>query len=382
MIINDFDLSNYTKELEYLVNIDSGSYDADGVAKVAEFFIDKFSTLGWKIKSHEFSSAAGPCLEITNSNKDYFDIMFMGHMDTVFKTGEAAERPFTIRDGKGYGPGIIDCKAGLLYTYYVLSELHNNGKLDDTSICVAFNCDEEISSIYSRSWLEDLSKKSDYVLVVEAARADGSLVNKRKGVGRYKLEINGVAAHSGVDHQKGRSAIEELAHWIHALHSKTNYATGTTVNVGVISGGSAVNVVAEQAKAEVDIRFYDMAEAEAIDKLLKELAQKPKVDGITAKVTGGITRPPMIPSEKTLALCEAASAIGSKLGIGFGWTATGGGSDGSFAAVLGITTIDGLGPVGGGAHGSNEYLELESIKPRYYLLRDIVNYIITNMRLK
>jgi len=371
-----FQLSRYITELEQIVNIDSGSQDVEGIAKVAEFFNQKFLKLGWKVALHNFDPLAGPCLEITNSEKDHYDILVMGHMDTVFKKGTAAQRPFVIKNGKGYGPGIVDCKAGLLSTYYALSTLQQEGELENASICVAFNCDEEISSQYSRSWLEALSKKSDYVLVVEAARASGNLVNKRKGVGRYKIEINGVAAHSGVDHEKGRSAVEELAHWILALHGKTNYETGTTVNVGVVSAGTAVNVVAEQAKAEVDIRVYDVAEGEAIDRLLKELAAKPKVAGVTVTVTGGMTRPPMIPSTETLKLCKAVDEIGLKSNIEFGWTATGGGSDGSFAAILGIPTIDGLGPVGGGAHGPNEYLVVDSVEPRFHLLRKIIQHIV------
>lgn len=374
----DFTLSSYLEDLRYLVNIDSGSYEAEGVAQVAEFFNQKFSALGWKVKPHYFDPKVGPCVEIVNSDKDTYDVLFMGHMDTVFKKGTAQQRPFTIKGDKAFGPGVNDMKAGLLQIYYALRALQAENAFGDTAICIALNCDEEISSKYSRAWLETLSQKSKYVLVLEAARSDGNLVNKRKGVGRYSIDFTGIEAHSGVDHQNGKSAIEELAYWIIALKEKTNYATGTTVNVGKISGGSAVNVVAGQANAEIDIRFYDFKEAQAIDQLIKALAANPKVTGVKATVSGGVTRPPMLPSKKTLALCNQIENIGSKLGIEVGWTATGGGSDGSFAANMGIPTIDGLGPVGGGSHGPSEYLLIDSIEPRVQLLYEIIKHIANN----
>ncbi|MEN6567608.1 MAG: M20 family metallopeptidase [Veillonellales bacterium] len=378
MLSYKFEISRYIRDLEYLVNIDSGSRDVEGIAKVTEFFARKFSEIGWKVKEHYFDPTAGPCLEIVNSDKNYYDILLMGHMDTVFETGTAAKRPFAIKDGRGYGPGIADCKGGLLAVFYVLSALRHEEKLNHLSIGVAFNSDEEISSIYSRPWLEMLAKKSECVLVVEPGRANGDFVNKRKGVGRYRLEINGVAAHSGIDHEKGRSAVEELAHWILALHSKTNYATGTTVNVGVVSAGTAVNVVAAQAKAEVDVRMYDPAEAQAVEQVMRDLAAHPRTSGVTAQVRGNVTRPPMIPSARTLELCDAMEHMGAELGIPINWTATGGGSDGSFAASLGIPTLDGLGPIGGGFHGPNEYLLIDSIEPRCKLLYRFIEYIAEN----
>lgn len=372
-----FDLATYLDDLKYLVNIDSGSYDAEGVARIAEFFKQKFSKLGWKVKPRYFDSKVGPCVEIVNSDKETYDVLFMGHMDTVFKKGTAKERPFTVKDGQAFGPGVNDMKAGLLQIYYALSALQTENVLKDASICIALNCDEEISSKYSRKWLETLSGKSNCVLVLEAARKDGNLVNKRKGVARYTIDFKGVEAHSGVDHQNGKSAIEEAAHWILALQAQTNYHTGTTVNVGRISGGSAVNVVAGEAQAQFDIRFYDVKEAEAIEGLLKTLAANPKVAGVRATVSGGVTRPPMIPSEKTLALCSQIERIGAGLSIEVGWTATGGGSDGSFAASMGIPVIDGLGPVGGGSHGPDEYLMIDSIEPRVRLLAETVKLLVS-----
>lgn len=375
MVQNNFDLDAYLKDLEYLVNIDSGSRYVEGVAKVAEFFSQRYLKMGWKVQVHHFDSAVGPCLEIVNRESDSYDVLLMGHMDTVFPVGTAAERPFTIKDEKAFGPGVNDMKAGLLNIYYVLSTLQSTGKLNNASICVALNCDEEISSKYSRPWLEELSQKSKLALVFEAARTDGNLVNRRKGVGRYKVIISGVAAHSGVNHEDGHSAIQELAHWILNLHGKTNYETGTTVNVGVISGGTAVNVVADKAEAEIDIRFFDLNEAEAIEVLMNNLVQHPKTLGVKTELAGGVTRPPMNPSNKTLDICKTIEQVGLDLGIPIGWTTTGGGSDGCFSANLGIPTIDGLGPVGGGSHGVHEYLEINTIEQRYSLACKLIEHI-------
>lgn len=370
-----FNLNEYLQDLEQLVNIDSGSRDAVGIGQVAEFFKERFVALGWQVKVHEFDPIAGPCLEISNTAADKYDILFMGHMDTVFKKGTVAQRPFSVDGNIGRGPGIVDCKAGLLLAYYALRELSVAGQLNTTAICLAFNCDEEISSVYSRPWLEELSKKSEYVLVVEPARANGNLVNKRKGIGRYHFEFQGVAAHAGTDHEKGRSAITELANWIVQLDKKTNYQTGTTVNVGFISGGTVANVVADKTVADMDVRYYDVEAVEEIEKLMNEMQQSPFVPGVQVNISGGITRPSMVPTEKTMQLCAAIDQIGAKHQIEFGWAATGGGSDGSFAAALGIPTIDGLGPVGGGTHSDKEYLDISSVEPRFKLLRDLVAHI-------
>ena len=371
-----FDLAAFLTDLEVLVNIDSGSWCPEGTAKVAEFFQNKFTDLGWKVIKLNPDASVGPCLQIVNTDQDQYDLLLMGHMDTVFGVGTALARPFTIKENRAYGPGVIDMKPGLLYIYNVLAILQREGKLKDASVCVAFNSDEEVSSRFSRPWLEELAKKSKNALVLEPARANGNLVNKRKGVGRYTVEFSGIAAHSGVDHEKGRSAIQELSHWIQFLHSQTNYEAGTTVNVGMVSGGSAANIVADKAKAEVDMRIWTVEEAERIEGLMREFAAHPKTPGVTVNVAGKVMRPPMVPSERTLQLCSEVKAIGADLGIDFEWTETGGGSDGNFSSILGVATIDGMGPIGGSGHNANEYLVVDSIEPRLVLLKKTIEHII------
>lgn len=370
-----FQMDSYLQDLELLVNTDSGTADIAGVAQVADWFHKQFQALGWRIQTHSFSDGVGPCLEITNGDSGHYDVLLMGHMDTVFAKGTARERPFTVRGGRAYGPGVIDMKAGLLLAFYALRQLGETGQLDGMSICLALNSDEETGSPNSRLWLEALSAKSRAVLVLEPARANGALVLKRKGLGRYQLLFEGIAAHAGVEPEKGASAIGELGHWIVELHRLTDHASGTTVNVGLVNGGTSPNVVAAKATAEVDFRLADPADIEKINNAIQSLLAQPRVPGVRSTVSGGITRPVMMPTNETKELCSQIERIGSNLGIDIQWAFTGGGSDGNFSAAMGIPTIDGLGPIGGGAHGLGEYLELTSVEERLRLLKEIIIYL-------
>lgn len=370
-----FSTTQYLQDLAKLVNIDSGSNSPAGVAAVAEFFDQKYREMGWQVTKQQFDSSVGPCLEITNQAAAQFDLLLLGHIDTVFPVGTARERPFTIKDGHAYGPGVNDMKAGVLLMYYALRVLHTQAALGDKAICVALNSDEEIGSAFSRPWIEKLAQKSKYVFVLEPARANGALVKERKGVGRYQLEFTGVASHSGVDHQKGKSAINELGHWIISLHGLTDYQLGTTVNVGLVSGGTATNVVAEHAEAKVDLRITDMEELQRVEATIRKLVEQPKTPGVKVHVTGGVQRPPMNAGDATEKLCALVEEIGKRVNVAVKWAKTGGGSDGNFSAALGIPTIDGLGPIGGGSHSVDEYLVIESIEPRFKLLTELIKRI-------
>lgn len=366
-------IETYLNELECLVNIDSGSKDFEGINKVGLFFEKKFSELGWITQKVSMGEECGPCWEMCNSRLEDIDILLLGHMDTVFPRGTTQERPFRIEDAKAYGPGVADMKAGLLLGYYALKTLQENNKLMGTSVCFAFNSEEELSSTHTRPWLEKLARRSKLVLVLEPGRPNGALVTTRKGVGRYQIEFEGIAAHSGVNPEKGASAIGELGRWIVELHKLTDFTKGTTVNVGVVAGGTAANVVAEKASAKVDLRFSELSEFSKIDTTIRQLMAVPSVSGVKVAVTGGLTRPPMVPTERTKVVCQEIEKIGREYGLDIKWITTGGGSDGNFSAALGIPTIDALGPVGGSAHSPNEYIELSSILPRLQLLQGIIS---------
>lgn len=375
--MKSIDVRSYLVDLETLVNIDSVSTDPAGTTQVGNFLAEKFKGLGWQIKSEVYDDTIGPCLKITNSESDKYDILLLAHMDTVFPIGTAKERPYSEKDGRAYGPGVIDCKAGLLSIFYVLESMQQEGKLENASICVFYNSDHEgISSKFSHSHSVELAEKSRYVLVLEGARANGNLVHQRKGIARYKLSIDGVGAHAGVDFTSGRSAINELGSWIMTLEQATDLTKETTVNVGKASGGTSVSAVADHASAEIDVRYYQLEELKRIEQIMSDMIKAPHVEGTTAKVEGGVSRPPMLPNDETRALMKQIENIGQELNIPFGWTASGGGSDGSFAAAAGIPTIDGFGPVGGGAHSVREYMEIDTIEPRMCLLEKTIEYII------
>lgn len=373
----NFSLDQYLKELEFLVNFDSGSRIPEGTAKVADYFTEKFEALGWNVRRHAISEEVGPCLEITNGRTDRYDILLIGHMDTVFPRGTAAARPLRIEGDRAYGPGANDMKASLLSAYYALAALGADSALAGASICLLMNSDEELSSIYSRPLIEKLAQQSDYAIILEPARKGGEMVKQRRGVARYKLHAIGIAAHAGVNPQDGSSAINELAHWILALHAKNAWDKGTSVNVGVVSGGTGANTIAPHALGEVDVRFTDPKEVEALEAMMKEMEANPRTKGgAKITVTGGVTRPPMNPSEKTLALCDDITNISREIGVSFEWIATGGGSDASFTAAFGVPTVDGFGPVGGDAHTEKEYLVISTIEPRLNLLQRTIDHIL------
>jgi glutamate carboxypeptidase len=217
---------------------------------------------------------------------------------------------------------------------------------------------------------------------MEPARADGSMVNTRRGVGRYTIEFKGVPSHSGVAPEKGVSAINELAHWILTLHGLTNYDKGTNLNVGIVKGGTTANTVAEDAIAQVDLRMKEIAEATRVQDTINDLLANPRTPGIKVKVSGGVTRPPMNPSVETLKLCDKVNELAKRLGVDFEWIATGGGSDANITAALGVPSIDGLGPIGSLSHTVDEYLEIASVEPRLKLLIEIIKDIVSQNQMK
>lgn len=373
-----FCLETYLKELEYLVNTDSATRCPGGTAKIAAFFAEKFEALGWHVTYHRLHDEVGPCLEICNKISDHYDILCLGHMDTALPIGAPEKRPFSIdEDGIAHGPGVGDMKSCLLSMYYTLADLQTEGHLDHAAVCLSLNSDEEISSIYSRPLLEKLAKKSSYSVVIESARKDGSLVNQRRGVGRYTLKASGVAAHSGVNPQDGSSAIHELANWIVELHKLNDLEHGTSVNVGVIRGGVGPNTVAAEAEGLMDLRFSDEKVPEILENKMKEMQQNPFTKGgAKIEVLGGVTRPPMNPTADTLSLCDEIVKLSERIQVPIHWTSTGGGADGSFTAMHGVPTIDGVGPVAGNAHSEREYMVVDSIEPRYRLSKEIIRHIL------
>ncbi|MEC6796593.1 M20 family metallopeptidase [Photobacterium sp. S4TG1] len=366
-----FSLNNYLEELRPLINLDCGTLTVDGIDVVATIMAQKYLDLGWHVKRID-CGIAGTGLEVRNKpDADHIDVMLIGHMDTVFPVGTAAARPMTHDNERAYGPGVSDMKSGLLSVVYALRDLDPSA-LDTLSICVCMNPDEEIGSLHSEAWLKSVAVNAKHVLVAEAARADGSLVKARKGMARYRLSFHGKAAHAGNEPQNGRSAITEMAHWILAINTMTNFESGTTLNAGVVSGGAGANIVPEFAQVVVDVRFWDNDEYAAVDAQIRTLTETPFVDGVTIKVEREAHKPSMVPSPQTEVLMAQVEAVGKELGIDITWQAVGGGSDANLTAVLGIPTLDGLGPIGAGFHSADEWLDLASIEPRIRLLQQVL----------
>ncbi|ELE2039717.1 M20 family metallopeptidase [Vibrio vulnificus] len=367
-----FSLEHYLDELKPLINVDCGTYTLEGIEYIASQFEQKFQAMnGWQIKRVDCGKA-GVGLEIRNQpDAAHIDVMMIGHMDTVFPVGTAAARPMSLDAEKAYGPGVSDMKSGLLNIVYAMRNL-DQAVLDKLSICICMNPDEETGSGDSVEWIQSVAKLAKNVLVAEAARADGGLVKARKGMAGYKINFKGIAAHAGNDPEKGRSAITEMAQWIMAINAMTNFESGTTLNVGVVSGGAGANIVPEHAQAVVDVRFWNNAEYDDVDTKLNAMAQTPFVDGVSVTIEREAYKPSMVPSEQTEGLMQLVESAAQELSIDLNWQAVGGGSDANNTAILGVPTLDGLGPIGAGFHSDQEYLVLASIEPRIRMLMRVL----------
>ncbi|MDV2683003.1 M20 family metallopeptidase [Alkalihalophilus lindianensis] len=359
--------------LEKLVNIDSGSTNKAGVDKIGEIVAAEFKSLGYDVRVIG-NNEVGNHLVINHPEAEHTDILIVAHMDTVFEDGTASARPFRIDEEKGraYGPGVIDMKASLVSVLYALRALKNENDKAYKNVRIVLNSDEEIGSRTSRSLIEQETKGIAYALIMEPARKDGSLVTERRGSGRYKIEVQGLAAHSGIEPEKGRSAIEELAHKIVKLHELNDHEHGISVNVGIIEGGNAVNTISSSAIGHVDVRVATPEQASEMEYKIEEVCASTDVRGTTIALTGDISRPPMLKNEKIAKLFQIVQDVGRELGMEIKDTKTGGGSDASFTAAMGIPTIDGLGPIGGNAHSEDEYLEIASLTERTRLLAKII----------
>lgn len=358
---------NMRQLLEELVNIDSGSYNKKGIDQVGNLLINEYKEIGFHadiFKQEEY----GNHIVLKHHEATNPEILLVAHMDTVFPIGTAAERPFSIKGERAYGPGVVDMKGSHVTALSAIKALIEAESLAVKNVVVMLTSDEEIGAPSARTLIEEQGKGKKAVLVMEPARKDGSLVTSRRGGGRYTLKITGKAAHSGIEPENGRSAIEELAHKIIKLHRLSDHGQGISVNVGIIEGGTAVNTVADYAEAKVDIRITRLDQASPLAEKIKQICGQADVEGTAIELEGGITRPPMERNEQTMELFGVIKDVASSLNLELTETATGGGSDASFTSALGIPTIDGMGPVGGNPHSSDEYLEMDTLVERSRLL--------------
>jgi glutamate carboxypeptidase len=293
--------------------------------------------------------------------------LVLGHFDTVWPHGTLVKMPFRIDDGRAFGPGTYDMKAGL--TIFLTLMERRLGE-PTRPVWALFTSDEELGSPTSRPLIEDLARQCAYALVLEPPLADGSLKTARKGVGRFRLDVEGKAAHAGVAPREGRNAIVELAHQILRIQELQDPHVGTTLNVGVIQGGTTSNVVPAEAFANIDVRVTTQAEARRVERALHALG--PITPGTRLSVSGRFDRPPMERSPAIAALFQQARGIARTLRLELTEGSTGGGSDGNFTAALGVPTLDGLGARGGGAHADDEHILIDSLPERAALLATLL----------
>jgi glutamate carboxypeptidase len=293
-------------------------------------------------------------------------VLLLGHLDTVWPIGTINSMPCRLKDGRLWGPGAFDMKAGAAMALTALEMLSEAGLPDSgREIVLLLNSEEEIGSPVSRPITESLARECSAVYVLEPAQGL-ACKTARKGTGNWRIDVEGVAAHSGVDFEKGANAIRELSRIIETASNWTDLKRGLTVNVGTVSGGTKTNVIAASAFAEIDVRIVRKADGPRIEKRFARL--KPTDKRCKLIVTGGMNRPPMERIRGTVALYKRARALAADLGFTLAEAATGGASDGNFTSALGVPTIDGLGAVGEGAHAAHESIVIEHLAPRTALL--------------
>jgi glutamate carboxypeptidase len=324
--------------------------------------------LGGRVRRHK-QKDFGDVLELrfgrrASSRKP---LLLLGHLDTVWPVGTLAGMPWREEKGRYWGPGVLDMKAGVVMALTAISTLREL-KLA-RPVTLLLNSEEEVGSPVSRAITERLALESEAVFVLEPAQGL-AYKTARKGVGFYNVQVTGVGAHSGVDFERGHSAVLELAKLVQTMSNFTNLERQLTVNCGVVAGGTRSNVVASQAHAEVDVRIAKASDAAYVEKLFRSL----KVSDPYCKleITGGINRPPMERKAGTIALFKKARKTAAEIGFELDEASTGGGSDGNFTAALGVPTLDGMGAVGEGAHAAHESVVIEHLVPRTALLAAMI----------
>ena len=378
--IVDSRLPGFLGELEALVNVDCGSYTPNGVNLVADHVATSLTRLGADVRRvpHEPPDGAAQLGDIVIGQIEEPDaegprILLIGHMDTVFDPGTAAERPFRLEGDRAFGPGVTDMKAGLLAGLHAIGALHEAGVRP--SITFVANPDEEIGSPFSTPFIRELAPQHDAVLVLECARANGDIVSARKGIADYHVTFSGRAAHAGVEPEKGRSAILAAAHSIIELHALNGRWPTVTVNTGVIHGGTRPNVVPAVCEIKVDLRAATADAFQAAAAEIERIVGEPRVPDVRVEHRRTAGHPPMEKSDASARLVALAVGIASELGFDLRDAATGGASDANTTAALGIPTVDGLGPVGGDDHSIDEWLDVTSIVPRTTLLAALIGRI-------
>ncbi|HVN19497.1 MAG TPA: M20 family metallopeptidase [Dongiaceae bacterium] len=352
------------------VEIESPSDDKPAADRMGAHLAQKFAFLGGRPQLHA-AEEYGDNLQVDFAGTaDAKPVLLLGHFDTVYELGTLARMPCRTGDGRLYGPGVLDMKAGIALMLSAIEALQRwHGQLP-RPVTVFLVSDEEVGSYSSRKITEELARRSAAVLVLEPAGPRGAVKTARKGVGEYVLTVRGIASHAGLDPGKGHSAILELARQIPQLWAFNDLSTGISVNPGIIRGGTRTNVIAAEAAAEIDVRIKTAKQAAGIDRKLRRL--KPFDKKCQLVMEGGINRLPMERTSGVAALYKKAQTIAKEINWKLEEAAVGGGSDGNFTAGIGIPTLDGLGALGEGAHATHEHILISELPRRALLLAGMI----------
>jgi glutamate carboxypeptidase len=368
---------DFVSSLERMVNVDCGSYSAQGVNVIADMCEERFRAGGWEVDRRVHTPGAdepqlGDLVIGSLRGSGGPRILLVGHMDTVFDDGTVAERPFSVEGSIARGPGVSDMKGGLLTGFFAVEALQEAGFDGFGHITYVCNPDEEIGSMFSGPIIRELAPVHDAAFVLEGARANGDIVSARKGVTDYTIRVIGRAAHAGVEPEKGANALLQAAHTIIALQELNGRWPGVTVNVGVARGGTRTNVVPAACELQVDLRSPELATLEEAEAEVAAVCANIVVPGVSIEIEGSGWHRPMEKREGAQRLVDIATGIAAELGFELKDAATGGASDANTISAAGTPTIDGLGPIGGDDHAPAEWLDLESVVPRVALLAGIV----------
>lgn len=357
-----------------LVETESPSGDLEGSRAVVQLLAEAARKINGvssveRIESEDY----GEHLRVrafADEREDSESVLIVGHTDTVHPRGSIVERPWREEDGRIYGPGIFDMKASCALALEVIRACAALKLAPRRPVVLLLTCDEEAGSMAGRGLIEDEARKAKSVLVLEPPASGGRVKTARKGTGIFMMEAHGVAAHAGLEPEKGASAILEMARQIERLHEMNDRKRGVTVNVGVVSGGTRLNVVPAEAHAEIDVRFSTAEDAARVESSI--LGARPFDERVKLIVSGGINRPPLERTAKVAAMFELARKVAAQLDFELGEASVGGASDGNFVAALGVPVLDGLGISGDGAHATHEHIVIDDIARRGALLAGII----------
>ena len=356
-----------------MVMRESPTQDKQACDALCSYLASQFEHLGGRVRIHRQPSAGNHLQVSFIGDSARQPVLLLGHFDTVYDVGTLQTMPWREQKGRLYGPGVFDMKSGIVQMMFALAALREIRGGLPRPVTVLLVSDEEGGSESSRALTEKIARQCTAVLVCEPSGPGGALKTARKGVGSFLVKITGQAAHSGLDFEKGHSAILELAHQTLAISRLTDLQHGITLNVGVVRGGTRTNVIAAEAVAEVDLRIAKKTDGVVMERKVRAL--RPVNSKCKIEIEGGINRPPMERTKPVVALFELAQKIAHELGFSLAEIAVGGGSDGNFTGGIGIPTLDGLGAIGEGAHATHESIIAAELPRRAALLAGLIETI-------